>query len=191
MASLDEAATEEDEEEEKKKKKKNASSTKVKLPHARKVLRIATTIAGDSACIAELLGIQRKQSGPKNQSGPKKRSMVKRRRTRRWPRRYSTPSWPAAYNLACVYAAICAHLSHQLENNPASYDPEKTKQKLKCLVEKVVTSLEFAITNPECEIERPWEWIDNDPDFGCLKKFPEFSSFLDAQKQRDYPDSTT
>jgi hypothetical protein len=83
-----------------------------------------------------------------------------------------------------VYAAIYAHLNHQPKDNPAKDDPE-----LKCFVEKVVTSLEFAITNPECEMERPWEWIDNDPDFGCLKKFPEFCRFLDAQKQRDYPES--
>ena len=33
--------------------------------------------------------------------------MVKRLRTRRWPGQYSTRSWQAAYNLACVYAAIC------------------------------------------------------------------------------------
>ena len=37
------------------------------------------------------------------------------------------------------------------------------------LVGKVVTSLEFAITNPECEMERPSDWIDNDPDFACLR----------------------
>ena len=166
------------------------------LPRPRKVLRIATTIAGDSSDIVGQLGIQGKRSGPKGQSGPKKqsgpekrsgpkkRSMVKRRRIRRWPRQYSTPSWPAAYNLACVYAAIYAHLNHEPKDNPAKDDPE-----LKCFVEKVVTSLEFAITNPECEMERPWEWIDNDPDFGCLKKFPEFCRFLDAQKQRDYPES--
>ena len=41
--------------------------------------------------------------------------MVKRLRTRRWPWQYSTPSWPAAYNLACVYAAIYAYRNHQLE----------------------------------------------------------------------------
>jgi hypothetical protein len=161
------------------------------LPHARKVLRIATTIACDSSYIAGLLDTQGKRWGRKIQSGPKQRSMVKRRRIRRWPRQYSTPSWPAAYNLACVYAAIYAHLNHQLEDNPAEDDREKTKQKLTCFVEKVVTSLEFAITNPECEMERPWEWIANDPDFGCLHRFSEFSSFLDAQRQRDYPLSMT
>ena len=130
--------------------------------------------------------------------------MVKRRRTRLWPRQYSTPSWPAAYNLACVYAAICEDHNRQLE--AFMRDPEdkrkadKTRHELECFVGKVVTSLEFAITNPDCEMERPWEWIDNDPDFGCLHPpddhapddpFFEFRSFLAAQKRRDYPPSTT
>jgi hypothetical protein len=188
-------------EEEKKKKEEKASSTKAnQLPHAQKVLRIATTIAGDSSHIAGLLGIQRwpgKRSGPENQPGPKKRSMVRRRRTRRWPRQYSTPSWPAAYNLACVYAAICAHHNRRLEaymRNPEDkHKADKTRHELECFVGKVVTSLEFAITNPECEMERPSEWIANDPDFDCLRspgdQFSKFRSFLDAQKQRDYPPS--
>jgi hypothetical protein len=116
--------------------------------------------------------------------------MVKRLRTRHWPRQYSTPSWPAAYNLACAYATICAYYIPYLEDNQVRDDAE-----LKCLVRKVVTSLEFAITNPECEMDRPSEWIDNDPDFDCLRKrcdqFPEFKNFLDAQRRRDYPSSTT
>jgi hypothetical protein len=44
----------------------------------------------------------------------------------------------------------------------------------------------------ECELDRPWDWISNDPDFGCLhssdeKAFAEFREFLTAQKRRDYP----
>jgi hypothetical protein len=30
------------------------------------------------------------------------------------------------------------------------------------LVRKVIGSLEFALCNPECEMERPSEWIDHD-----------------------------
>ena len=65
---------------------------------------------------------------------------------------------------------------------------------MQTLVENVVTSLEFAITNPECEMERPSEWIAHDPDFDCLRsgdQFSEFTRFLTAQTQRDYPLSTT
>ena len=124
--------------------------------------------------------------------------MVKRLRTRRWPRQYSTPSWPAAYNLACVYAAICADLNQQLKacrrkpkGEQAKNEAKKIEDKLRDLVGKVVTSLEFAINNPECEMERPSEWIASDPDFGCLRSDDDFSKdfrdFLANLKQRDYP----
>ena len=63
---------------------------------------------------------------------------------------------------------------------------------MQTLVENVVTSLEFAITNPECEMERPSEWIAHDPDFGFLRSrddqfSAEFRAFLNAQEGRDYP----
>jgi hypothetical protein len=129
--------------------------------------------------------------------------MDKRLRTRRWcwPWRYRTPSWPAAYNLACVYAAICAD-PNQLKaclrkpgKGQARHDSEQIKDLRQTLVGKVVTSLEFAITNPECEMERPSEWIAHDPDFACLRRsgdeFSKFMDFLAMQKQRDYPSATT
>jgi hypothetical protein len=216
---------EKEKEKENKEEKKNASSTEaLQLPHPQKVLRIATAIAGDSSYIAGLLHIPYKpgkQSGQKDpppmgkQSGQKdlpttgKPSgqkdplpMVKRLRTRRWPRQYSTPSWPAAYNLACVYAAIYAHRNHQLEacmhkpeDNQAQPDAGQIKDELRYLARRVVTSLEFALNNPECEMDRPSEWINSDPDFGCLRSDDQFSKdfriFLDAQRQRDYPPIST
>jgi hypothetical protein len=164
------------------------------LPRPQKVLRIATAIADDSSCIAKVLGIRYKPGRPWRQGHHPR--MVKRLRTRRRPRQYSTTSWPAAYNLACVYAAICAH-PQQLEacmrktgDDRAQNDAEQIKRQLQYLVGKVVTSLEFAINNRECEMERPSEWIDHDPDFDCLRsgdQFSEFRRFLDAQRQRDYP----
>jgi hypothetical protein len=53
----------------------------------------------------------------------------------------------------------------------------------------VVRSLEFAICNPECEMERPSEWIGNDPDLSrlCKGKHEPFTRFLDDQRKRDYP----
>jgi hypothetical protein len=165
------------------------------LPRPQKVLRIATAIADDSICIANLLGIPYKQGRPWRRGHPPR--MVKRLRTRRRPRQYSTPSWPAAYNLACVYAAICAH-PNQLEacmRKPGDKQAQDDAELQTTLVGKVVTSLEFAITNPECEMERPSEWIDNDPDFAWLRsrgdQFPKFKNFLDTQKRRDYPPSMT
>jgi hypothetical protein len=157
------------------------------LPHPQKALRIATAIAGDSSCIADLLGIPYRRPKWSGQKDPP--TMVKRLRTRHWPMQYSTPSWPAAYNLACVYAAIYAARNHQP-------DAGQIENGLLCLVEKVVTSLEFAINNPECEMERPSEWIASDPDFGCLHSrhdhcSKEFRNFLANLKQRDYPPVST
>ena len=150
---------------------KRESCTRCLTP--KKVLRIATAIADDSSDIAKLLAIPYKPGKPSETEDPPR--MVKRLRTRRWPWQYSTPSWPAAYNLACVYAAIYAHRNHQLkacmrnpEDKQAKPDAGQIKEELRCLAGKVVTSLEFAINNPECEMDRPSEWIASDPDFGCL-----------------------
>jgi hypothetical protein len=165
------------------------------LPHPQKVLRIATAIARDGSDIAELLGIpyrppkwakQKDHPTEDEQSGQKDPpTMVKRLRTRRRPMQYSTPSWPAAYNLACVYAAIYTYYKHHPDSKHA-------ETQLQSLVEKVVTSLEFAINNPECEMDRPSEWINSDPDFVCLRSTDdhcskEFTNFLADLKRRDYP----
>ena len=139
-----------------------------KLRHASTIARIAAAISGDSADFAELLpGFPARSA--------KQQPIPTRLRTRRWPRQYSTPSWPAAYNLACTYAALAARTDAKPRPDP--------------LIKKVVGSLEFAICNPECEMERPSEWIGNDPDFGQLSGGLNdcFMAFLDDQWKRDYP----
>jgi hypothetical protein len=140
-----------------------------RLRHARMIARITAAIAGDSTDLAKRL-----RGFPAR--APKPRPVPTRLRTR-WPWRFSTPSWTAAYNLACAYAALAA-------------DPSEAAKRDR-LVEKVVRSLEFAVGNPECEMERPSEWIGNDPDFGWLRTGAHgtklFAEFLDDQRERDYP----
>jgi hypothetical protein len=167
-----------------------------RLPRAR-IMRVATAIAGDSAAIAAAAGIS--PGRPGKPPGTGMRPMARRLRTRRRPWQYSTRSWQAAYNLACVYAAIARDRSHQLEDcrrkpggAKAGADANRIEDELLGLVTKVVTSLEFAVSNPECEMDRPWEWISHDPDFGCLRSADdqfsaEFRDFLAGQKLRDYP----
>ena len=82
------------------------------------------------------------------------------------------------------------------EDNQAQPEAEQIENDLRYLARKVVTSLEFAINNPECEMERPSEWINSDPDFGCLRSLDDqfstdFRKFLATQKQRDYPPVST
>jgi hypothetical protein len=73
-----------------------------KVPHARKTARLAAAISGDSTHFAKLLpGFPAVAA--------KRRPVTTRLRTRRWPGQCSTPSWQAAYNLACAYAAIAAN----------------------------------------------------------------------------------
>jgi hypothetical protein len=138
-----------------------------RLPHASKTARIAAAISGDSTDFATVLpGFPDRR--------PKQRPITERLRTRRsW--QCSTPSWTAAYNLACAYAALAARADPETAPDP--------------LVRKVVRSLEFAVCNPECEMERPSEWIGNDPDFGLLRdrENNRFSAFLGDQRRRDYP----
>jgi hypothetical protein len=156
-----------------------------RLPRARTTMRIATAIAGDSADIAQVLRLPSGQAA-RRRPPPLTKSM----RTRRQPRQCSTRSWQAAYNLACAYAAIAYARQHEFRAAPDASDAVKTDPKE--LVGQVVTSLEFALSNPECELDRPSEWIAVDPDFGSLRFSHDeiskpFRDFLTAQRRRDYP----
>jgi len=92
-----------------------------------------------------------------------------------WHRR-GKASWQAAYNAACLYAAL------------ARQDQDQAP---------VVACLRSAVGNPRSEMERAYDWISRDPDLSCLKG-PEsasakrdeqtpFKEFLDAQERLDYP----
>lgn len=163
-----------------------------KLPHARTTMRIATAIAGASAEIGQVLRLRLDQAA--RQRPP---LLTRSMRTRRLPWQCSTRSWQAAYNLACAYAAIVHDRQQELTfaQQELMFPPkaaEAMKSDLKELVGLVLTSLEFALSNPDCELERPSEWIAADPDFGCLrfshdKVSKAFRDFLAAQRQRDYP----
>ena len=138
-----------------------------RLSHARTIARIATAISGDSEDFASALpGFPARTA--------KQQPITARLRTRRQPWQRSTPSWPAAYNLACAYAALAASKDPMTELDP--------------LVTKMVNSLEFAVCNPECELDRPSEWIGNDPDFSWLvrEENKRFMAFLNEQRDRDY-----
>lgn len=138
-----------------------------KLPHPSKTARIAAAISGDSTDFKKVL-----PGFPDHR--PKQRPVTARLRTRLRPGQCSTPSWTAAYNLACAYAALAARADPGTE--------------LDSLVSKVVRSLKFAVCNPECEMERPSEWIGHDPDFGLVRDGEnDFTAFLDDQRTRDYP----
>jgi hypothetical protein len=137
--------------------------------HLRPAIRIAAAIAGDPAPIRSVLDGQREQGPPPPGSGP---AAAAARDSIRWlPMQRRTASWQAAYNTACLYAALA-------QENQA---PDVL----------VVISLERAVNNRDSEMERPYDWISQDPDFLPLKsapaKFAAFTKFLDDQGRKSYP----
>ena len=133
--------------------------------HTKRAMHIAAAVTGDSAAI-------KAQLKHKAESPEQERRLNKNAQKTRWlPLQRRTPSWQAAYNTACVYAALGQHCPE-----------EKDKR-----AEQAVISLTRAINDPDCEMERPWDWISTDPDFRCLQSSSTFQCFLDDQRQRDYP----
>jgi hypothetical protein len=164
---------------------------------ARTILRVAAAITGDSVPLARAVGMGGVR-GLKRDAPPLTKSL----RTRHWFRPNCTRSWQAGYNLACAYAAVA--------QDPRTRPAGETA--LSGLTGRAVKSLWFAVCNPECEMDRPWDWIYNDPDFLFMhlsdtkngdqtakdkkgreqeahdaKAFAAFRDFLGQQEQRDYP----
>lgn len=123
-----------------------------------------------------------------------------RDRVRRLPWQRSTASWQAAYNTACLYAALSdAALAHRApDRTPEEIlkdleGPLKDlKDFLKGLERRVIVSLRRAVNNPRSELERSSDWIDSDPDFSGMCRnsptFTDFKKFRLDQKRQDYPD---
>ena len=126
---------------------------------------ITTAITGDSATIKAVLNPKNKPEAAEN-TQPRRHA----RRTRRVPWQHSTPSWQAAYNTACLYAALVG-----------KYDNET-------MARRVVTSLTRAINDRHCEMGRPSDWIGTDPDFSSVRSLKPFKTFFDDLSERDHQD---
>ena len=131
-----------------------------------RAMSITAAITGDHSTINAALNSDKGWQPDKN-TQPGRHAQ----RTRWWPWLSRTPSWQAAYNTACLYAALTD-----------MYDEEQMTQ-------RVVTSLRRAINDPYCEMGRASDWIDVDPDFQSVKSSSAFADFLTGLKERDYPDA--
>jgi hypothetical protein len=129
---------------------------------AKRAMKIVAAITGDSAAIQAVLN-PTAQNGPKppRQLGPN----AERTRWLPWQRR--TPSWEAAYNAACLYAALDQERDH--------------------MAEQAVVSLTRAVTNRDRGAEPPWDWISTDPDLAGLRLSAQFRRFLEDLWRKDYP----
>lgn len=133
---------------------------------ARRAIRITTAITGDSTTIRKVL----KNSPPPCTDVPQPGKNSTKTRWLPWQCR--TPSWQAAYNTACLYAAL----------------EDRGKAPRGAMAERVVASLRRVVDDRDCDMERPSDWISKDPDFSSLKASSGiFSHFLNAQRQIDYP----
>jgi hypothetical protein len=145
----------------------------LRLRHLLLASRIADAITG-SCSFLRWIRAESAAPGPSagNRASPSTRDRI---RWLPWLRR--SASWQAAYNTACLYAAL-AGIPKASETERLEYE------------KRVIVSLERAVGNRYSEMERAHDWISRDPDFTVLraeKSFELFREFVSAQKQRDYP----
>jgi hypothetical protein len=131
----------------------------------KRAINITTAITGDSAAIETVF-----TSEDKYEPDPNLQPGRHAQRTRWAPWQCSTPSWQAAYNAACLYAAL-ADIYGKDEMAPL-----------------VTASLKRSVNDRYCEMERPSDWISEDPDFLSVKSSDKFQRFLGDQKLRDHPE---
>lgn len=83
--------------------------------------------------------------------------------------RYGKVPWQALYNAACLHAL------------PAPGVPLPASG-----VRAAVELLRLAITHPDCELDRPTEWLSSDPDLRLLHAHGEFRHLIREQASRDF-----
>jgi hypothetical protein len=130
-------------------------------------IRITAAITGDRTTIKKIL----KNSAPLagEVSWPGANSW----KTRWLPWQRRTPSWQAAYNTACLYAAL--------------HDSPKYESLRDTMAARAVASLKRVVNDRDCDMQRPSDWISKDPDFSSLcSSSKEFQAFLHAQQRTDY-----
>jgi hypothetical protein len=139
-------------------------------------IRVASAIAGNPGL---LWSIAREPSGPwppplPSTGEPAPEDSRDRLRWLPWLRR--TTSWQAAYNTACLYAALAS---------------EGLAEAQQACEDRVIVSLERALNNPHSEMGRAFDLISSDPDFAALRSSPvifaRFTRFLGQLRRMDYP----
>ena len=143
--------------------------TDARLRYLKVGMDITSDIAGDTGLIRSLLTDPHTDDTARPAAGAPEPKLSDAPDRVRWlPWQCCTASWQAAYNTACMYASF------------AGVAPET--------VARVVAALERTINNPDCEMERPYDWISRDPDFTAVDNMPLFGDFRDTQRRRDYPE---
>ncbi len=165
--------------------------------HCKGAVRIVSAISDENEIIGQLL-----RKPEKDGTGTPRPTEVWPPPLLRWAvhwvhRERGKASWQAAYNAACVYAALARHkqaLARQLHEDNASpdarHEAEKAEKEADKAVDAAVHCLRSAIDNPRSEMERPYDWISRDPDLSRLLGLGDdrpFATFLAEQRRLDYP----
>jgi hypothetical protein len=161
----------------------------LKPRHLRLAIRVASGIAGPDQLIEAIPENQRRRPPrdpwPPAPSPTPATPKEPRDRVRWGPWSRRTLSWQAAYNTACLYAALAAQRLATTESLSAA-------ERL-AWDERVVICLGRVVNNQYAEMERPYDTVSQDPDFSALRaaseQFPVFMKFLDDQRRVDYPDA--
>jgi hypothetical protein len=141
----------------------------------RKGLQIVSAVAGDARTVRTVLrapfGEWPADEGSARATASGNWMAPTRDRVRWLPWQRRTASWTAAYNTACLYAVLVrARLADE---------------------DQVIASLRRVVLNRGSGLERPHDWISNDPDFAPLlledSPYKGIRAFLEAQERRDYP----
>ena len=147
-------------------------SEAIKVRHwPRRTMHITGAIAGGNAAIEALLDPNALDAPKGGKNNWRPGANAGETRWLPWQRR--TPSWQAAYNAACLYAALAGS--------------DKYRQNKKAPMDWAVVSLKRVVSDRHCEMERPWDWIHHDPDLRCLADSPDYRDLLDKQLKNDYP----
>jgi hypothetical protein len=85
---------------------------------------------------------------------------------------YGRVPWQAVYSAAHLYA---------LRTSSGLPDPDSA--------ETAVRLLRLAVSDPDCDLVRPSEWIAMDPDLRSLRGFPSFDAFVREQARWDFAPS--
>jgi hypothetical protein len=83
---------------------------------------------------------------------------------------YGRLPWQGVYNAACLCAMSADGAT------PRGLDAAR----------KAVTLLRLAITDPDCELDRPSEWISVDPSLARLRGIPAFDALVRQQAYQDF-----
>jgi hypothetical protein len=159
-------------------------------------VRIASFIAGDKEHLNTLL-TQPLDLWPPLKAAEVEDSGQVRDKVRHLPGQRHTASWQAAYNTACLYAALAGAAAARAGAEAAesrAAEAAEAESQAKVLEGWVIESLRRAIDNPQTELDHPSTWIRHDPDFSLLRRqagrgklFEAFGLFVHDQEAQDYP----